>query len=195
MVKCSRVLNHEILFLFDLFTSIDPSTRSLSCRNVSITQPSGWWWTVLFLLCESMLFFSIIRFLFYQDTLLKGVKWKHTQWRTMWTIQGTPQPERSLRLFTPSCRHDMKWTSASTGLFVVWPQISLSSSLHLLQDKDFKLLKPGDPIFMKFSGETVSYEGQELYSFFINECAYYEKKIAFILGEKVRLNLPPISVK
>lgn len=45
MVKCSRILNHEILFIFDLFTSIDPSTRSLSCRNVSITQPSGWWWT------------------------------------------------------------------------------------------------------------------------------------------------------
>lgn len=65
----------------------------------------------------------------------------------------------------------------------------------LLQDKDFKLLKPGDPIFKKFSGETVTYEGEERYSFFINECAYYEKKTAFLLGEKVRLNLPPISVK
>lgn len=65
----------------------------------------------------------------------------------------------------------------------------------LLQDKDFHLLKPGDPIFKRFSGETVTYEGEELYSFFINECAYYEKKIAFVLGEKVKLILPPISVK
>lgn len=74
-------------------------------------------------------------------------------------------------------------------------QISLFSSSHLLQDNDFKLLRPGDPIFETFSGETVTYEGEELYTFFINECAYYEKKIAFLLGEKVRLNLPPISVK
>lgn len=65
----------------------------------------------------------------------------------------------------------------------------------LLQDKDFKLLKPGDPIFKRFSGETVTYEGEPLHSFFINECAYYEKKIAFLLGEKVKLTLPPISVK
>lgn len=73
----------------------------------------------------------------------------------------------------------------------VWPQHSPPP----LQDRDFKLLKPGDPIFQRFSGETVPYEGEELYSFFINECAYYEKKIAFVLGEKVRLTLPPISVK
>ncbi|CAG11516.1 unnamed protein product, partial [Tetraodon nigroviridis] len=65
----------------------------------------------------------------------------------------------------------------------------ITASVHSqLQDKDFKLLKPGDPIFKKFSGETVTYEGEELYSFFINECAYYEKKIAFLLGEKVRLD-------
>lgn len=78
---------------------------------------------------------------------------------------------------------------------VVRLQVSPSSSSHLLQDEDFKLLKPGDPIFKKFSGETVTYQGEELYSFFINECAYYEKKIAFLLGEKIRLSLPPISVK
>lgn len=113
----------------------------------------------------------------------------------MWTIQGTPPPERSLRPSTPSCRHDMTKTSASNGSFVVRPQISLFSSSHLLQDNDFKLLRPGDPIFKTFSGETVTYEGEELYTFFINECAYYEKKIAFLLGEKVKLNLPPISVK
>lgn len=72
----------------------------------------------------------------------------------------------------------------------------ITASVHSqLQDNDFKLLRPGDPIFKTFSGETVTYEGEELYTFFINECAYYEKKIAFLLGEKVRLNLPPIGVE
>lgn len=65
----------------------------------------------------------------------------------------------------------------------------------LLQDNDFKLLKAGDPIFQTFSGKTVKYEGEELYPFFVNECAYYEKKIAFHLAKKVTLTLPSISVK
>lgn len=73
------------------------------------------------------------------------------------------------------------------------PGLKLHSPL--LQDKDFKLLKAGDPIFKRFSGETVTYKGEALYPFFINECAYYEKKIAFVLGEKVKLTLPPISVQ
>lgn len=39
------------------------------------------------------------------------------------------------------------------------------------------------------------HEGEELYPFFVNECAYYEKKIAFHLAQKVTLTLPSISVK
>lgn len=64
-----------------------------------------------------------------------------------------------------------------------------------LQDNDFKLLKPGDPTFLTFSGETMKHEGEELYPFFINECAYYEKNIAFHLAKKITLTLPTISVK
>lgn len=64
-----------------------------------------------------------------------------------------------------------------------------------LQDNDFKLLRSGDPTFLTFSGETVKYEGEELYPFFINECAYYEKKIAFHLSEKIKLTLLPVKVK
>ncbi|KAM9362701.1 N-acyl-aromatic-L-amino acid amidohydrolase (carboxylate-forming) B-like [Symphorus nematophorus] len=64
-----------------------------------------------------------------------------------------------------------------------------------LQDNDFKLLRPGDPMFLTFSGETVKYEGEELYPFFVNECAYYEKKIAFHLAKKITLTFPSISVK
>ncbi|KAJ0051006.1 hypothetical protein NL108_012160 [Boleophthalmus pectinirostris] len=64
-----------------------------------------------------------------------------------------------------------------------------------LQDNDFKLLQSGDPIFKTFSGETLNYEGEDLYPVFINECAYYEKKIAFHLGQKKTITLPPISVR
>ncbi|XP_072315142.1 N-acyl-aromatic-L-amino acid amidohydrolase (carboxylate-forming) B-like [Eucyclogobius newberryi] len=54
-----------------------------------------------------------------------------------------------------------------------------------LQDKDFCLLNPGDPVFQTFSGETILYNGSEaLYPFFINECAYYEKGIAFSLSRR-----------
>lgn len=64
-----------------------------------------------------------------------------------------------------------------------------------LQDNDFKLLQPGDPIFQSFCGETVKHEDEELYPFFVNECAYYEKKIAFHLAQKKTLTVPSISVK
>lgn len=64
-----------------------------------------------------------------------------------------------------------------------------------LQDNDFKLLQPGDPTFLLFSGKTVKHEGEELYPFFVNECAYYEKKVAFQLARKITLTFPSISVK
>uniref|UniRef100_A0A8C1NDZ8 N-acyl-aromatic-L-amino acid amidohydrolase n=1 Tax=Cyprinus carpio TaxID=7962 RepID=A0A8C1NDZ8_CYPCA len=52
-----------------------------------------------------------------------------------------------------------------------------------LQDRDFCLLHPGDPMFLSFSGETLRYKGKEaLYPFFINEGAYYEKGIALSLA-------------
>ncbi|XP_071359371.1 N-acyl-aromatic-L-amino acid amidohydrolase (carboxylate-forming) B-like [Trachinotus anak] len=72
----------------------------------------------------------------------------------------------------------------------------ITAAIHpQLQDNDFKLLQPGDPIFLSFSGETVKHEGEELYPFFVNECAYYEKKIAFHLARKITLTFPSVSVK
>ncbi|XP_032418962.1 N-acyl-aromatic-L-amino acid amidohydrolase (carboxylate-forming) B-like isoform X1 [Xiphophorus hellerii] len=64
-----------------------------------------------------------------------------------------------------------------------------------LQDNDFKLLRSGDPIFQTFSGDILKYEGEDLYPFFVNECAYYEKKIAFHLAQKKTYSFPHISVK
>ncbi|KAM9320978.1 N-acyl-aromatic-L-amino acid amidohydrolase (carboxylate-forming)-like [Gastrophryne carolinensis] len=65
-----------------------------------------------------------------------------------------------------------------------------------LQDKDYVPLKPGNFIFKKLCGEDVSYEGDEtLYPTFINEAAYYEKKVAFILTEKVNWKVPALKLQ
>ncbi|XP_035492211.1 N-acyl-aromatic-L-amino acid amidohydrolase (carboxylate-forming) B isoform X1 [Scophthalmus maximus] len=72
----------------------------------------------------------------------------------------------------------------------------ITAAIHpQLQDNDFKLLQPGDPIFLSLSGETVKHEGDALYPVFVNECAYYEQKIAYHLTQKSTLTLPSINVK
>ncbi|XP_061768037.1 N-acyl-aromatic-L-amino acid amidohydrolase (carboxylate-forming) B-like isoform X2 [Nerophis ophidion] len=71
----------------------------------------------------------------------------------------------------------------------------ITAAIHpQLQDNDFKLLQPGDPIFLTFTGETVTHQGEAAYPFFVNECAYYEKKIAFHLAEKISISIPSISM-
>ncbi|XP_007551285.1 N-acyl-aromatic-L-amino acid amidohydrolase (carboxylate-forming) B-like [Poecilia formosa] len=74
---------------------------------------------------------------------------------------------------------------------------NITAAIHPhLQDRDFCLLRPGEPLFQTFSGETVKYQGDEaLYAFFINECAYYEKGIALSLARKRRVTVPSIHVQ
>ncbi|XP_014835578.1 PREDICTED: N-acyl-aromatic-L-amino acid amidohydrolase (carboxylate-forming) B-like [Poecilia mexicana] len=74
---------------------------------------------------------------------------------------------------------------------------NITAAIHpRLQDRDFCLLRPGEPLFQTFSGETVKYQGDEaLYAFFINECAYYEKGIALSLARKRRVTVPSIHVQ
>ncbi|KAM9449923.1 N-acyl-aromatic-L-amino acid amidohydrolase (carboxylate-forming) B isoform 2-T3 [Clarias gariepinus] len=73
----------------------------------------------------------------------------------------------------------------------------LTAAIHpQLQDQDFCLLKRGDPMFLTFSGETLTYEEEEpLHPVFINEAAYYEKGIAFHLTRKKTLSIPSIQAK
>lgn len=62
-----------------------------------------------------------------------------------------------------------------------------------LQDHDFEPLRPGEPIFKLFSGEDVLYEGDSIvYPVFINEAAYYEKHVAFLKAEKIRVTVPAL---
>ena len=52
------------------------------------------------------------------------------------------------------------------------------------QDRDFDLIVKGEPIFRKFDGEEIYYEGESLHTLFINEAAYYEKGFAMTLARK-----------
>uniref|UniRef100_A0A4W4GL36 N-acyl-aromatic-L-amino acid amidohydrolase n=1 Tax=Electrophorus electricus TaxID=8005 RepID=A0A4W4GL36_ELEEL len=72
---------------------------------------------------------------------------------------------------------------------------NITAAVHPeLQDRDFCLLYPGDPIFLSFSGEILRYKGKEpLYPFFINECAYYEKGVALLLARKSKVKIPAIQ--
>jgi succinylglutamate desuccinylase len=59
-----------------------------------------------------------------------------------------------------------------------------------LQFKDYEALHPGQPMFISFTGQEILYAGETLvYPIFINEAAYYEKRIAMVLTEKQEISL------
>lgn len=59
-----------------------------------------------------------------------------------------------------------------------------------LQNKDYHAIKPGDPLFITLSGETIPYEGDTtVYGAFINEAAYYDQNIGLSFMEKVDIIL------
>ncbi|AFZ20511.1 aspartoacylase [Allocoleopsis franciscana] len=59
-----------------------------------------------------------------------------------------------------------------------------------LQGKDYEELNPGEPIFLTFENQVITYEGEStVYPIFINEAAYYEKGIAMCLTEKHQLTI------
>ncbi|MBE9028255.1 aspartoacylase [filamentous cyanobacterium LEGE 11480] len=58
-----------------------------------------------------------------------------------------------------------------------------------LQLQNYQPLYPGDPIFIDFAGHVTAYMGPEtVYPIFINEAAYYEKGIAFVLTQKQQVD-------
>ncbi|XP_073206691.1 N-acyl-aromatic-L-amino acid amidohydrolase (carboxylate-forming) isoform X1 [Lepidochelys kempii] len=84
-----------------------------------------------------------------------------------------------------------------TGLmdYPRYPDGEISAMVHpKLQDKDFLPLNPGDPIFQTFSGEEILYKDDTtIYPAFINEAAYYEKKVAFAKMEKHTFSMPGLQ--
>ncbi len=64
----------------------------------------------------------------------------------------------------------------------------LDGMVHeVLQDRDYTLLKKGDPIFRRLDGSEIFYDREEpLHALFVNEAAYYEKGFAMTLARKIR---------
>jgi len=52
------------------------------------------------------------------------------------------------------------------------------------QDRDFTLIKKGEPLFLTLDDEVITYKGESLYTLFVNESAYYEKGFAMTLARK-----------
>jgi aspartoacylase len=69
------------------------------------------------------------------------------------------------------------------------PSGKLQGMIHpQLQFQDYQPLHPGDPMFLTFTGEIISYDGNAIvYPIFINEAAYYEKGIAMTFTSKQQL--------
>ena len=67
----------------------------------------------------------------------------------------------------------------------------LAAMIHpQLQFQDYKPLRPGDPMFVTFTGETIPFQGEStVFPIFVNEAAYYEKGIAMTLTMKQRLKV------
>lgn len=67
----------------------------------------------------------------------------------------------------------------------------LTAMIHpSLQDKDYQQIRPGDPLFITLTGETIPYEGDStVYGAFINEAAYYDRNIGLSLMKKVNIPL------
>ncbi len=60
-----------------------------------------------------------------------------------------------------------------------------------LQDRDFRELKPGQPILQRFDGSEINWRGPTgIYASFINEAAYYDQQLAFSLLKKVSVDVP-----
>ena len=62
-----------------------------------------------------------------------------------------------------------------------------------LQNRDYRPLNSGDPMFLGLDGQTIVYQGTStVYPIFINEAAYYEKGIALTLTQKQTINVSKI---
>ena len=59
---------------------------------------------------------------------------------------------------------------------------------------DFKPLEPGQPLLLGLGGECVKTHGEsDLTPFFVNEAAYYEKGVAFVLAEVAEVGVEVVS--
>ncbi|MCL2931568.1 MAG: aspartoacylase [Trichodesmium sp. MAG_R03] len=59
-----------------------------------------------------------------------------------------------------------------------------------LQGRDYQKLSPGEPMFLTFDNQTISYQEESpVWPVFINEAAYYEKGIAMCLTKQEKITV------
>jgi succinylglutamate desuccinylase len=92
-----------------------------------------------------------------------------------WKNGSLPKANGKIETFTEIRNIDYPRDSSGDVAAMVHPA---------LQGKDFCELKAGMPIFMGFDGEETLWQGEICYPAFINEAAYYEKKIAMSLTKR-----------
>jgi aspartoacylase len=98
----------------------------------------------------------------------------------IWNSGALPSPPDTLSLFRFE-RH-VDYPRGADGL--------PSAMIHPdFQNKNFQLLKPGDPVFLGFDGCVSLWEEAPAWAVFINEAAYYEKGIAFTLTDKIEVGV------
>jgi len=86
------------------------------------------------------------------------------------------KPKKIVSVYTQHKDIDYPRDSAGNINAMIHPQ---------LQNADYTELKSGDPLFRSFDGEDIFYgENYSVWPIFINEAAYYEKKIAMSLTLK-----------
>nr|XP_033776402.1 N-acyl-aromatic-L-amino acid amidohydrolase (carboxylate-forming) isoform X2 [Geotrypetes seraphini]XP_033776403.1 N-acyl-aromatic-L-amino acid amidohydrolase (carboxylate-forming) isoform X2 [Geotrypetes seraphini] len=101
--------------------------------------------------------------------------------------KGTAFPAFEIEAYKLLAREDYPRSSDGEIMAIIHPH---------LQDKDFDPLNPGDPMFQTLDGKDIIYEGDTpVYPTFINEGAYYEKKIAFAKMEKLTFSIPAIQAQ
>ncbi|CAG8999873.1 MAG: aspartoacylase [Candidatus Celerinatantimonas neptuna] len=66
-----------------------------------------------------------------------------------------------------------------------------SGTIHKdLEGQDFKPLKKGDPMYITFDEEVITYQGDKtVYPNFINEAAYYDNNLSMSISEKVIIDV------
>ena len=100
------------------------------------------------------------------------------------------------------------WAKASVPVYeavrtVDYPRYedgTISAMCHpAIQGNDFCEVRRGDPIFLSMGGEPIGFEpkeedaGETTYPFFVNEAAYYEKGIAFMVAHRAEQSVRVLS--
>lgn len=110
-------------------------------------------------------------------------------------------------VFQGRCSVDYPREQEDGGGEVAQLGASLTACIHpTLEGKDFHPIEEGQPIFLTLDGQSVGFERKNykldavesttpVYAFFVNEAAYYEKGIAFMLVTKHEHRFPVMPHK